>query len=213
MKTLIVGCGEVGRALTEVLALYEPETLDQDELASEYHYDAMHICFPYSDTFVESVWEYRKKYLPSFLVIHSTVPVGTSRKCNAIHSPIRGVHPNLVDGIKTFPKLMGGEDASLAADYFRRAGLRVIIYDTQEATEAAKLFDTEYYRACIEFARRVKAYCVEHSLNFHEVYTLPNLTYNEGYLALGHPEYVRPVLQPIAGKIGGHCIMANKALL
>ncbi len=213
MKTLIVGRGEVGRALAEVLMDYRPDTIDKGEEIQTENVDILHVCIPYSAEFDGIVADYQRQYCPKFTVIHSTVPVGTSRKCCAIHSPIRGIHPNLVEGIRTFPKFIGGEHASEVADYFRRAGLKVMLFDDQETTELSKLLDTEYYRTCIEFARRAKDLCRQHRLNFHECYTIPNLTYNEGYRELGHPEYVRPVLQPIAGAIGGHCVLANKALL
>jgi len=73
--------------------------------------------------------------------------------------------------------------------------------------------DTEYYRACIEFAQRVKNLCKMHDVPFADVYTLANLTYNEGYTKLGHPEFVRPVLEPIMKEIGGHCVLPNKKIL
>jgi len=91
--------------------------------------------------------------------------------------------------------------------------MKVALFDKPETTEAMKLFDTEYYKVCIEFAQRVKKYCDKRGLNFHEVYTLANQTYNEGYQKLGNPEVVRPVLQPIMKKIGGHCILSNSKLL
>jgi UDP-N-acetyl-D-mannosaminuronate dehydrogenase len=175
--------------------------------------DIMHICFQYSDIFLSDVEGLQKEYKPKYTVIHSTVPVGTSRKLNAIHSPIRGVHPNLEEGIRTFPKFLGGEQASEVADYFRRLGMKVILFDKQETTEALKLFDTEYYKVNIEFAQRVKRFCDKHNLNFSEVYTIPNQTYNEGYTKLGMPEVVRPVLQPIMKEIGGHCLLPNSKML
>lgn len=215
-RTLIVGAGEVGTALAAVLKDYDPDLYDPDmgrcDLTHE-TYDILNVTFPYSDKFVGYVKEYQEKYKPKHTVIHSTVPVGTSRQCGATHSPIRGLHPHLEGGIRTFTKFLGGPQASQIADYFRRAGLRVCLYDDQETTEALKLFDTEYYRACVEFALRVKTYCNAHNLNFHEVYTLANQSYNEGYSALGHPEFVRPVLQPIMKEIGGHCVLPNKELI
>lgn len=219
MKTLIIGAGEVGRSLYGVLAkydvgydvsLFDLEAGYTPELEDP---EIIHICFPYSDKFIDHVRAYQDQYKPKYTVIHSTVPVGTSRMCNALHSPIRGLHPNLESGIRTFHKFIGGEDNSKVADYFRRAGLKVVLCDKQETTEAMKLFDTEYYRACIEFAHRVKKYCDEHNLNFHEVYTLGNQTYNEGYTKLDHPEFARPVLQPIKGPIGGHCVIPNSKLI
>lgn len=216
MNSLIVGMGEVGTSLYEILRKHYPT--DGIDVVSEHEHalgevELLHICFPYSVNFVEVVREYRNTFKPKYIVIHSTVPVGTSAELSAVHSPIRGIHPHLEAGIKTFVKFLGGPQASEVADYFRRAGMKVALFDRSETTEAMKLFDTEYYRTVIEFAQRVKRYCDKNGLNFHEVYTLANQTYNEGYTQLGHPEFVRPVLQPIMKEIGGHCVLPNKELI
>ena len=210
MDGLVIGLGEIG---TAIQAIFKCEGIGRNNTPTQIQYDILHICFPYSDEFIKTVKEYQKKYSPIYTIIHSTVPLGVNRILGSIASPCRGIHPELEKGIRTFPKILAGEEASLVADYFRRAGLKVILYDEPEAAEAAKLFDTEYYRHCIEFTLEVKRYCDEHKLNFSEVYTIPNQTYNLGYTELGHPEYVRPVLQPIMTKIGGHCIGNNKVLL
>ena len=155
---LIIGFGEIGKSLFNIIArYYEVETLDVEpkDLFIE-RPEIMHICFGYSDKFVEQVKVYQEKYKPTYTVIHSTVPVGTSRQLNAIHSPCRGLHTNLESGLLTFPKFLGGEKASEVADYFRRADMKVVLYDKPETTEALKLFDTEYYRHCVEFAKEVK---------------------------------------------------------
>lgn len=222
MKSIIIGFrGEVGNALKEILTdayddvsgidVKKHETNSFGDLTGEF--DIMHICFGYFNDFVHEVKEYQKKFNPKYTIIHSTVPVGTSWMCDAMHSPIRGLHPNLKGGILTFPKFIGGPAASYVADYFRKAGIKVILFDKPETTEALKLFDTEYYRHCIEFAKEVKEYCDKHQLNFSEVYTIPNMTYNEGYTKLGYSEYVRPVLQPIMKEIGGHCLLPNQKLI
>jgi len=217
MKSIIVGFGQIGKSLFNVIdEHYITAVIDTDGQVTAQDpsgAEIMHICFPYSSNFVQYVKEYQEAYNPKFTVVHSTVPVGTTAKVNGIHSPVRGIHPNLESGIRTFQKFLGGEQASLVADYFRRAGIKVTLFDKAETTEALKLFDTEYYRHCIEFAHRVKRYCDENNLNFHEVYTLGNQTYNEGYTQLGHPEFVRPVLQPIMKEIGGHCLLPNKELI
>lgn len=218
MKSIIIGRGEIGTSLFRVLANHylvgwvdlEAKHLSFSEGQGP---EIMHICFGYSDLFVDEVKRYQEQFKPLYTVIHSTVPVGTSTKLNAIHSPMRGLHPNLESGIRTFPKFIGGPKASEVADYFRRADLKVVLYDKSETTEALKLFDTEYYRHCIDFALEVKEFCDKHHLNFSEVYTIPNQTYNEGYTKLGHPEFVRPVLQPIQKEIGGHCVLPNQKLL
>ena len=213
MRSIIIGDGEIGKALFSIFRHhYETLIVDHVETSSP-GMEIMHIAFPYSEEFISEVKRYQELYKPKYTVIHSTVPRGTSDKCGAIHSPIRGIHPNLESGIRTFPKFLGGKQASEVADYFRKAGLKVILYDKAETTEALKLFDTEYYRHCIEFAQRVKRYCDERGLNFSEVYTIPNQTYNEGYTKLGMSEVVRPVLQPIMKEIGGHCLIPNSKLI
>ena len=79
MRTLIVGNGEVGEALGKVLAEHKPEFIDPGKglLSSAITSDYMHICIPYSDTFVETVERYKLEHQPTHLVVHSSVPVGT----------------------------------------------------------------------------------------------------------------------------------------
>ena len=140
MRTLIIGRGEIGKSLEKVLkgALYTVFSRDKENIPDVKNVEIMHICFPYSDTFIETVKDYQEEYQPKYTVIHSTVPVGTSRKCNAIHSPVVGIHPHLADSIKTFTKYLSGEGASEVADYFRRAGIKVYLFNNQEETELMK---------------------------------------------------------------------------
>ena len=209
MRTLLIWMGEVGTALAEVLKQYDPICYDIKKSVNVYESpDIMHICFPYSESFVERVLEYQKVYRPKYTVIHSTVPVGISSKCEATHSPIRGIHPFLTEGIKTFVKFLGGPQASEVADYFRRAGLRVYVCDSAETTEALKIFDTTYYALCIEFHKHIKQFSNEIGFPF-EAWTLYNEDYNTGYKQLGYPEYVRPNLVPIMKNQGGHCTLNN----
>lgn len=211
MDDLVLGAGEIGMAIAQIFKTYAIGR--EAHKMQDTYCNILHICFPYTKDFIKEVKLYQKKFNPKYTIIHSTVPVGVNRKLGSIASPCRGIHPNLYEGIMTFPKIIAGRDASLIANHFRRVGLKIILYDKPEAAEAAKLFDTEYYRHCIEFAKDVKKYCVKHKLNFSEVYTIPNMTYNEGYKELGHPEYQRPVLQPIMTEIQGHCVLPNAKLL
>lgn len=213
MKTIIVGFGEVGKALYGVLKdFYLCEAVDGN-VGTANSFDIMHICFPYSNKFIDYAKEYQAKYKPKYTIIHSTVPVGTSRVLNALHSPIRGRHPYLEESLRVFVKFIGGEKSSEIADYFRRAGLKIQLCEKSETTELMKLLDTEYYRTCIEFTQKAKKLCDKNNVPFSEAYTLANLTYNEGYLKMGNSEYQRPVLQPIMTEIGGHCLLPNKKLL
>jgi hypothetical protein len=216
MTQLVIGSkGQVGSALIEVLSeKYEVDGIDylSDRLPGKY--DVIHICIPYSERFDEAVEVYSDLYLNSggLIIIHSTVPLGTSAKFNAVHSPIRGVHPHLADGIRHFDKYFGGARSDEAAGIFSWLGPSVIS-EKSEDTEAMKLWDTTYYGWNIVFEKAVKAYCDEHKLNFKLVYTAANLSYNDGYAELGMEHVRRPVLKDYPGKIGGHCIIPNAKLL
>lgn len=217
MKTYIIGAGEVGGALANVLRKqYGVIVVDTDTPVSDFRRDGesvMHICFPYTEAFfVDEVERYQALYKPTYTVIHSTVPVGTSRACGALHSPVIGIHPFLYEGIKTFTKFIGGDGASQVADYFRRAGLKVYLFDEPETTELLKILDTTKYAVDIEYTKDVKRQCEKFRVPF-EAWTLYLENYNLGYEKLGYPEYRRPNLVPIMKKQGGHCTRNNCDLL
>ena len=208
-KAIIIGFGEVGQALQGIFGCRAVDVTGHETI----HYDYMHIAFPYGEGFEDEVKKYQLMYSPKFTIIHSTVPVGTSRRLNAIHSPIRGMHPNLEYGVRVHKKFLGGDKAWEVAEYFRDHGLRVIICDTAEATELGMLLGTECYRINIEFAKRAKELCDKHRVNYNEAYTLFANEYNAGFQALGMPEYTRQVLVPIRGAVGGHCLVPNSELI
>lgn len=213
MNTLIIGKGEVGEALYNILKKkYNVFIRDKEEHNPPFHTEIIHICFPYFDGFEEEVKKYREKYNPIYMVIHSTVPVGTTRRCGCYHSPIRGVHPNLERGIKTFVKYLAPHNSQIKK-YFKGVGIKVETIKKPETTELLKILDTTYYAWNILFCKEVKRICDEHKLDFREVYTKPNRTYNKGYKKLGRENVIRPVLEPTKGRIGGHCLIPNAKLL
>lgn len=215
MNHLICGRGEIGQSLRRVLQpYYQMFSLDKNEadLPLRTPIEIMHVCFPFSEEFVSEVKRYQEKYKPKYTVIHSTVPVGTSKECNSISSPILGIHPYLDEGIKIFIKFLGGEQSSEVEHYFRRAGLKTYIFNNSETTELMKILDTSFYGLCIEYTKEVKRLCEQYQVPF-EAWTLWTNNYNTGYQKLGYPEFTRPNLIPIMKKIGGHCILPNAEML
>ncbi len=212
---LIVGAGEVGVALKEVLGGRWSVEIRDVEGGPKGSFGVLHICFPPGKGFVRAAKNYVRQYHPEIVVVHSTVPVGTTRKIgqNAVHSPIRGVHPHLAKGILTFEKYFGGARALEAAADFEAAGVKTKTFPKPETTELLKILDTTYYGWNIVFAKEAKRICDELGLDFEEVYTEPNSDYNRGYRELGMPQVVRPVLKAMPGKIGGHCVIPNTKLL
>lgn len=227
-KHIVVGCGQVGTAIRRVLGcggydLCEGGTFTMSftqptmELSTKVNViprsDILHICFGYSDTFEESVRYYQELTGAKIKVIHSTVPIGTSAKLNAVHSPVRGKHPDLEDGVRTFTKFFGGLQAEQAAQIFREKGVSCVTTPKSETTEALKLFDTEQYRINILAEKAIYDFCKENGLDYDIVYTKANQTYNEGYSKLGMPQFSKYVLEHMEGEIGGHCVIPNAKLL
>lgn len=217
-----MGAGEVGMGLFDVLnSAYLGRIFIRDVRPNENdleRVDILHITYPYSKHFLRETRKYVRRYRPKVTVIHSSVPVGTTRKLGtpAVHSPIRGKHPKLAEGIRTFVKFFGGEDMKdvrFIEQYFAKAGVRTMILSSPEATELGKLMETSQYGWFIVLAKEIKKLCDKLNLNFNEVYTIQNMTYNEGYERLGLTHFNRPVLTPVDGAIGGHCVRENSDLI
>ena len=212
-KHLVIGLGQIGSAIREILNADYIDLLADKSHFEERNYEVLHICFSYDKDFSEAVQKYQKRFSPAITIIHSTVPVETSEKLLAVHSPCRGIHPNLKEGILTFVKYFGGEKAEEAAGYFNDCGIKTHAHPSSRDTEAMKLWDTTIYGWNIILEKIIFSYCKENNLDFDLVYTKANESYNDGYEKLGHPEYKKYVLKHVDGKIGGHCVIDNLELL
>lgn len=207
---LVVGMGEVGTAIAEIIGC---EGIDMDFVSIDLH-KVIHICIPYSQDFIDIAKAYVKESQAELVIIHSTVPIGTTDKIpNAVHSPIRGIHPNLAEGIKTFVKYFGGKKAREASKIFEELGIETKVVKDARTSEAMKLLDTTQYGLQIMIEKEIYKFCQDNNVDFADAYHSANQTYNEGYMKLGKPEVVRPWLTHIEGKIGGHCVIQNLELI
>jgi len=119
-------------------------------------------------------------------------------------------------GIKNIVNYVGGNSPimrDLAKEYLEKAGLKVELMNCSEETEAAKILSTTYYGVCILFMKRVLEMCEDLDLDFSNIYTRWNTTYNDGMVLIGLPHVRRPVLLPEKGEVGGHCVIPNLRLL
>jgi UDP-N-acetyl-D-mannosaminuronate dehydrogenase len=232
-KVGILGYGEVGQAIAKfhkdprlrkrfggqakIKDLNRDDGLDGVEI--------LHICIPWSENFIEIVKKEIKKIKPKLTIIHSTVAPGVTKKIIAglpkelkivVHSPVRGMHPNLYGGIKTFVKYIGADNKKaglLAQKHLESLGIKTKVFYPSVTTEALKLWDTTQYGWMIVLNKEIKKWCDKRGLDFNAIYTEANKSYNEGYRKLGRPEVIRPFLKYMPGKIGGHCIIPNCRLL
>ena len=222
MNIGIVGLGETGKSLAEIYADHPQyrifsKDLDFDEIQEV---EILNICIPYNEKFLPTVTE--KASSSDKIIIHSTVPVGVTRKVfeatgiSVCHSPIRGIHPHLYEGLKTFVKYVGPVnhgDAPIFKAHLESLGMKSEVFSSPETTELAKLLSTTYYGICIAWHGEMGKMCQEHGLDFTEVVSEFNKTYNQGYTELGKLNVVRPELYAPEKHIGGHCVIPNAKIL
>jgi UDP-N-acetyl-D-mannosaminuronate dehydrogenase len=81
-KVLVVGLGEIGKPLLELISeQYEAYGLDIKPAGKIPPCDIMHLCFPFTgDHFVAEASRYIGLYRPSLVIVNSTVSPGTTRK-------------------------------------------------------------------------------------------------------------------------------------
>ena len=220
MKIGIIGYGEVGRALGQV---YEKNKKDffvkdreRDDGLDECY--ILHFCTPYDNNFLSETCSYIERYNPKYAIIHSTVPPETTSEINKLtdsyvaHSPVRGIHPELLEGILTFEKYIGADfDSGEIVGHFKSLGIKTRVTSSR-TSEIAKLLSTTYYGVCIAWHGEMKKICDNFNVDFQEAVTEWNKDYNESYKKLGKDNVVRPVLYP-PNKIGGHCVIPNAQML
>ncbi|MFA5153898.1 MAG: hypothetical protein WC554_15210 [Clostridia bacterium] len=227
-KIGILGYGEIGKAIaifydSESLSQVKIKDLNRDDGLQEI--DVLHICIPWSEKFVDIVSNQIKISQPKITIIHSTIAPGATKEIISglpkelhavVHSPCRGVHPYLYDGIKTFVKYIGAEDevaGGIAKKHLEKLGIKTKLVFPAKTSELAKLFCTTYYGVCIAWHKEMKRICNKFEVNFDDVVTEFNKTYNEGYTKLGKSNVMRPILFVDDYPIGGHCVVPNAEIL
>ncbi len=213
-KALVVGLGEVGGALAEILDRAFGAVLRQDlePIAADAPVGIMHICIPFkeAESFNRAVVEYARKFQPGLIIVNSTVLPGTTRaiadatRLPTAYSPVRGKHVRMVADLLKYRKYVAGvtaEAAQAAAQHFSAAGMKVGRMDKPETLELAKLGETTYFGLQIAFAQELNRYAervggdYDEAIEFFdEVAFLPPVRYFPGF-------------------IGGHCVMPNIELL
>lgn len=220
-KIGILGYGEVGQAIAKFYgSAGSPQAKIKDLKRDDglKGIDVLHICIPWNDNFIKTVKKEIKIIKPELVIIHSTVAPGTTRKIGGmvVHSPVRGIHPKLYSGIKTFVKYIGADNKKAgqrAKKHLESLGIKTKIFSSSFTTEIGKLLDTTYYALCVAWHGEMKKICDKYKINFKKAVSDFNETYNEGYEKLGKKNVIRPVLLPPGKKIGGHCLIPNTKIL
>jgi UDP-N-acetyl-D-mannosaminuronate dehydrogenase len=228
MKVGILGVGEVGSAIKQ---LYDNADIKHEVYTKDISFDnfpeqldVLNICVPYKDreSFIGMVKPVIDKHKPHWSIIHSTVGVGTTKELEqrvgsyVVHSPVRGIHPNIYTGLKTFPKFFGSySDAGemLTSMHYNAIGLHPWCVGSPETSETLKLWDTTVYGINIALGKHIKKFCEKHGADYNLVMTIAAKTYNDGFQNMGNDTYRRYAIKDTEGKIGGHCVIPNAEIL
>lgn len=221
-KIGILGFGEVGQAIAQFY--HNPRVKDLNRDDGLEGCEILHICLPWNEKFIEIVKKEIKEIKPKLTIIHSTVAPGTTEKLSfsvkklsfIVHSPIRGVHPKLFEGIKAFVKYIGADNkkaGEMTKKHLAGLGIKTKVFYPSVITEVGKLLDTAYYGLIIAWHGEMKKICDKFGIDFEKAVTDFNQTYNEGYKKLGKLNVIRPILYPPKGGITGHCVVLNAEIL
>jgi len=237
MQHLIIGKGEIGTGIYDVLSpYYHVRTydsnikLDSDNRMPEGLFDVLHICIPGGlKNFVDIVSNYILNYQPKLVIVHSTVPVGTctnilittrnhpmSPHFSIVHSPVRGKHPHMRRGLATYVKYIGYCDSRgkvLTEQIYEQAGLKFRSLPKCETTELGKILSTTDYGVNLMWAKIKNDLCRDLELDYADVVGDFTETYNGGVRELGCTQYTKQELTPPSDKVGGHCVIENSYLL
>lgn len=222
VRDSIIGYGEVGQALYSILEAGTARYYDlEPKEPTECTY--MHICMPCEDNFVEEIRKYVIEQSPDYIVIHSSVPVGTSelveRKTGipTFHSPVRGTHDRMKKALLTYDKYLSHNKhesgATAIAEHLGAFGFKMVVVENTKRTELAKLLELCRYGTYLAFAKEQEAICDHFGLSYEDVVTDYDKSRNAGLFYLNQDKYMFPLLTPFKDYIGGHCTVEDMSLM
>jgi UDP-N-acetyl-D-mannosaminuronate dehydrogenase len=227
-KVIVVGLGEVGRPLFDLVresGCYQVSAID---LVEQRVYDAkidfpatgavdvLLLCFPCEnrESFVKIALGYIASHMPRLVIVNSSVSPGTTRsiwkKSKSLlvaYSPIRGMPKNdMKVELKRWDKFVAGVTRAAqneAEEFFRNIGLLVHPKKDVTALEIAKLLETTY-----------RAVMIAAFQEFHRLCIINHVSLADGVEMIGDDDIClldKPVMYPDV--IGGTCLMPNLELL
>src|SRR5579863_9155355 len=170
----ILGYGEIGKSLAKFYKKPRIKDLHRDDGLQGV--EILHICIPFNENFAKIVEKEIGQIHPKLTIIHSTVAPGTTKKIGGmvVHSPVRGTHPLLYRGIKTFVKYIGADNKKaglMAKKHLERLGIKTKLFFPSATTELGKILDTSYYGVCIAWHKEMKKVCDKLGVPFDEAVT------------------------------------------
>ena len=227
-KDIVVGLGEIGLPIQKTLSKktltlgYDINTKLMDEKKfdkyAKYKTSFLHIAIPVTNKFFSNVMTLYKKFKPECIVIHSTIPPGTTEKLQKkldspiIYSATRGVHKRMLTDLKRYTKFFTISNSAPKKQWaiktfskkMKNSGIKTKQMSKPETLELAKILcDTSYLGWLINYSQITNVIAKNFSVNYDEMWTFSD----EIHEILGN----RPKMYP--GYIGGHCVIPNLELI
>ncbi len=211
-KVVVVGLGEIGKPLFDLVSKSNFAVgVDISPVGRIGEVDILHVCYPFNiRDFIGETTRYIELFNPALTIINSTVAIGTTRAiaqrtgADVVNSPVRGKHIRMLEDLQAYTKFVGAMDAKAgnrAAEHFESTGLKTKVLSSPEATELAKMTETNYFGVMIAWAQEVERYCDQSGQDYSEVVSF----YDEINFF--------PPVKYFPGIIGGHCVMPNINIL
>lgn len=227
-KDMVVGLGEIGYPMLQLLSKnnlvvgydIDKKLMDYNKFRqrSDLETSFMHICIPFTKSFIQTVIGFYKKFKPKCIVIHSTIKPHTTTKLQeklpipVIYSATRGVHRRMLYDLKRYTKFYAIEkdapNVKWASENFekimKKAGIKTKTISKPITLELAKIIcDTSYYGWLITYSQISNMIAIQHGADYDEMWSFSD----EIHKLLGN----RPKMYP--GFIGGHCVIPNLDLI
>jgi len=227
-KNVVAGLGEIGLPILKILSKKEnivgydlnEKLMNKNKFQklSELPTSFLHVAIPVTTKFDSSLIQLNKKFKPDCIVIHSTIPPGTTerlqRKINSpiIFSATRGVHKRMLKDLKHYTKFFAISNSAPKKQWaiktfskiMKNSGIRTKQMTKPETLELAKILcDTSYLGWLINYSQITNVIAKNFDVNYDEMWTFSD----EIHKRLGN----RPKMYP--GYIGGHCVIPNLELI
>jgi len=227
-KDVVAGLGEIGLPILKILSKKEKIVgYDLNEKLmnktkfhkfNELPTSFLHVAIPVTTKFDSSLIQLYKKFKPDCIVIHSTIPPGTTEKLQKkfnlpiIYSATRGVHKRMLKDLKRYKKFFAISNSAPKKQWaiktfskkMKNSGIITKQMSKPETLELAKILcDTSYLGWLINYSQITNVIAKNFGVNYDEMWTFSD----EIHKILGN----RPKMYP--GYIGGHCVIPNLELI
>lgn len=227
----IFGYGITGRALMGIYrdSPYGYPVVNDYKRKSNFDYsvamDALNICTPYDEDFVDIVIDEIKKTKAKLTIIYSTVPPYTTQQIRSavnkpvVFSPVMGQRDMMHKSIYLIRRFIGADnslDVTAAKDHinlmgFKRKIPRIVM--PAATLEFDKIVGNVYFGVCLAYTDYISKLYKEYGLPF-DSHILFNEVFNKGCRTLRNRRFLRPSLVPPSpsGLEGGTIIPYAKIL-